>query len=211
MCSACDEHADGLVGCRRLLDRDRAVLEQWHERAERGKPKHSRQPTLDDLWIRSEPLAKVRRRSNSFGTEPALLVLDNNCEHLLNAVAPLVAQVLGRCPGVTVLAASREPLGIAGEHAWRVPPLVLADALTLLLDRGAGRTRPPARHRPKRHRLAACTTGSTACRWRSSSPRAGRRRSPVQRADLNEVTDTGVCALQPERHPVAFDEASRTI
>ena len=42
-----------------------------------------------------------------------LLVLDN-CEHLLGACAALAAALLGSCPGLRVLATSREPLGVAG-------------------------------------------------------------------------------------------------
>ena len=52
----------------------------------------------------------------------AVLVVDN-CEHVLAEVAPVVARVAVGCPGVTVVATSRERLGVAGEHVWRVPPL----------------------------------------------------------------------------------------
>jgi predicted ATPase/DNA-binding CsgD family transcriptional regulator len=52
-----------------------------------------------------------------------LVVLDN-CEHLRAACAGLVSGVLGSCPGVVMLATSREPLGVPGEVAWRVPSLV---------------------------------------------------------------------------------------
>lgn len=51
-----------------------------------------------------------------------LIVLDN-CEHVVDAAATVVAGLLGRCPGVSVLATSREPLRIAGEHVYRVPSL----------------------------------------------------------------------------------------
>jgi predicted ATPase/DNA-binding SARP family transcriptional activator len=51
-----------------------------------------------------------------------LLVLDN-CEHLAHDLAPMVTELLARCPGVGVLATSREPLGIAPESVWRVEPL----------------------------------------------------------------------------------------
>ncbi|GAA0813874.1 BTAD domain-containing putative transcriptional regulator [Spirilliplanes yamanashiensis] len=51
-----------------------------------------------------------------------LLVLDN-CEHVVEPVAALVARLLREAPGVTVLATSREPLGLAGELLWEVPPL----------------------------------------------------------------------------------------
>jgi predicted ATPase/DNA-binding CsgD family transcriptional regulator len=51
-----------------------------------------------------------------------LLVLDN-CEHLRAACGDLAAHVLGSCPGVVVLATSRESLGLPGEVTWRVPSL----------------------------------------------------------------------------------------
>jgi len=55
-----------------------------------------------------------------------LLVLDN-CEHLVGACAELVADLLRRCPHVRVLATSREPLAIPGEVIWQVLPLGLPD------------------------------------------------------------------------------------
>lgn len=55
------------------------------------------------------------------GTE-TLLVLDN-CEHLIDAVARLAEELLARCPGLKVLATSREPLAIAGETLCAVDPL----------------------------------------------------------------------------------------
>ncbi|WP_131742299.1 ATP-binding protein, partial [Actinomadura roseirufa] len=51
-----------------------------------------------------------------------LLVLDN-CEHLLDAAAGLADRVLASCPGVRILATSREPLGITGETLWPVGSL----------------------------------------------------------------------------------------
>src|SRR5262249_10370928 len=55
-----------------------------------------------------------------------LLVLDN-CEHLLDACARLADALLRACPRLTILATSREALGIAGETAWPVPSLSLPD------------------------------------------------------------------------------------
>ncbi|MEV5506058.1 AfsR/SARP family transcriptional regulator [Streptomyces orinoci] len=55
---------------------------------------------------------------------PLLLVLDN-CEQVIEAVAELVDQALARCPQLRVLATSREPLGIPGEQLCPVPPLGL--------------------------------------------------------------------------------------
>ena len=53
-----------------------------------------------------------------------LLVLDN-CEHLLDACAALADALLRACPHLTLLATSREALGIAGETVWRVPSLAV--------------------------------------------------------------------------------------
>ncbi|MEV4617729.1 BTAD domain-containing putative transcriptional regulator [Asanoa sp. NPDC049573] len=69
-------------------------------------------------------------------TRRMLLVLDN-CEHLVEAVAELTARLLRAAPELRVLATSREPLGLAGENVWPVPPLSLADAVRLFVDRAA--------------------------------------------------------------------------
>ena len=60
------------------------------------------------------------------GERRLMLVLDN-CEHLIGACARLAEQLLRACPELTVLATSREPLRIAGEVALRVPSLALPD------------------------------------------------------------------------------------
>jgi len=56
-----------------------------------------------------------------------LLILDN-CEHLLDACAHLIDGLLKACPDLKVLATSREPIGIDGEVAWRVPSLAVPEA-----------------------------------------------------------------------------------
>jgi non-specific serine/threonine protein kinase len=56
-----------------------------------------------------------------------LLVLDN-CEHLIDACADLAGRLLSTCPDVAILATSREPLRIAGERRWHVRPLAVPDA-----------------------------------------------------------------------------------
>ncbi|MEV7022178.1 BTAD domain-containing putative transcriptional regulator [Kitasatospora sp. NPDC093558] len=65
-----------------------------------------------------------------------LLVLDN-CEHLIQAAADLAATLLVECPGLTVLATSREPLGVPGETVVPVEPLPAPVALRLLGERAA--------------------------------------------------------------------------
>ena len=60
------------------------------------------------------------------GTNEVLLVLDN-CEHLTAATADLAERLLAACPALTILATSREALGVDGERSWPVPPLSLPD------------------------------------------------------------------------------------
>jgi len=66
-------------------------------------------------------VARLRNRRS-------LVVLDN-CEHLLGASAKLVDALLAGCPELRVLVTSREPLGLAMERVWQVPPLSVPDAV----------------------------------------------------------------------------------
>ena len=72
----------------------------------------------------------LERLVGALATRRALLVLDN-CEHLVEAAATLADRVLAGCPGMRILATSREPLNINGETLWPVGPLELPP------DRGA--------------------------------------------------------------------------
>ncbi|MEV7500580.1 BTAD domain-containing putative transcriptional regulator [Streptomyces sp. NPDC093018] len=65
-----------------------------------------------------------------------LIVLDN-CEHVIEAAARLTERLLARCPELTVLATSREPLGVPGELVRPVEPLPEPVALRLFAERGA--------------------------------------------------------------------------
>lgn len=56
-----------------------------------------------------------------------LLLLLDNCEHVVESVAELANRVLRHAPGVRLLATSQEPLGVAGEQVCAVPPLALPD------------------------------------------------------------------------------------
>jgi non-specific serine/threonine protein kinase len=55
-----------------------------------------------------------------------LLLLLDNCEHLLDGVAGLTSRLLAGCPSLQVLATSREPMRMRAEHEFRVPPLAVA-------------------------------------------------------------------------------------
>ncbi|MCK2212666.1 tetratricopeptide repeat protein [Actinomadura sp. ATCC 31491] len=76
----------------------------------------------------------------TLGGRRVLLVLDN-CEPVVGECAELCRDLLGRCPQVTVLATSREPLRVPGETVWRVPPLSVdgadSEAVRLFAARAA--------------------------------------------------------------------------
>jgi predicted ATPase/DNA-binding CsgD family transcriptional regulator len=69
----------------------------------------------------TEPLALLC----SYLKDARLLLVLDNCEHLLDGAVRLVGAVLSAAPGVRVIATSREPLSVAGEHVLPVPPLDL--------------------------------------------------------------------------------------
>lgn len=71
----------------------------------------------------------------AFLADKQLLIVLDNCEHLVEACASFVDVVLRACPGACVLATSREALRITGEVTWRVPPMTSADATLLFADR----------------------------------------------------------------------------
>ncbi|MFD6281278.1 BTAD domain-containing putative transcriptional regulator [Streptomyces sp. NPDC060209] len=80
----------------------------------------------DDAWAgawsaaRIQPLAE--RLADALRGRRLLLVLDN-CEHVVETVAGLTQLLLRAAPGVRILTTSREPLGVSGEQLWPVPPL----------------------------------------------------------------------------------------
>jgi predicted ATPase/class 3 adenylate cyclase len=85
------------------------------------------QTVLETLGTREEagrPL--LATLTDHLHEKRVLLVLDN-CEHLVAACAALAEAVVRRCPGVRVLATSREALAVAGEHRYRVPSLPVPD------------------------------------------------------------------------------------
>ncbi|OPG04984.1 hypothetical protein [Microbispora sp. GKU 823] len=103
------------------------------------------EPRVGGDWRRDPPDPAERLVASLAGRE--LLIILDNCEHVIDAAAGLAELVLRRCPGVRVLATSREPLGVPGETLAPIPPLGLPPegvtpgeaggypAVRLLLDR----------------------------------------------------------------------------
>jgi predicted ATPase/class 3 adenylate cyclase len=80
-------------------------------------------------------MAPMRSVIDALARRRIVLVLDN-CEHLLDGVATLVDAVLAQCAGVAILATSREALGTSAEQVWPVQPLdAESDAVDLLVQR----------------------------------------------------------------------------
>jgi predicted ATPase/DNA-binding CsgD family transcriptional regulator len=78
--------------------------------------------------------------------ERRTLLLFDNCEHLLDACAEVVDAIVGeRCPGLRILATSREPLGLDGEKVFRVPSLNIAGEGVALFVERARDARPDLR------------------------------------------------------------------
>ncbi|MFI7006304.1 AfsR/SARP family transcriptional regulator [Streptomyces sp. NPDC050145] len=80
------------------------------------------------------PSAPVERLVQALRERPVLLVLDN-CEHVVDSVAELTAQLLRSAPRLRILATSQEPLAVAGEAVVLVEPLEPADAQALFVAR----------------------------------------------------------------------------
>jgi predicted ATPase/DNA-binding CsgD family transcriptional regulator len=85
------------------------------------------QAVASTLGVREQPdRSPTETLCDFLGSKKVLLVLDN-CEHLVETCAELAEALLRSCPDLRVLATSREALGITGEVAWPVPSLSLPD------------------------------------------------------------------------------------
>jgi predicted ATPase/DNA-binding CsgD family transcriptional regulator len=82
---------------------------------------------LSGLGVRDQSGRAAEQQLVDHLRERTALILLDNCEHLLDACARLVDGLLRAAPGLRVLATSREPLGIAGEHVLPVPTLTTPD------------------------------------------------------------------------------------
>ncbi|MGW6555423.1 ATP-binding protein, partial [Streptomyces sp. NPDC055051] len=87
----------------------------------------------EELRTAADPLSRLVEHCAG---RRMLLLLDN-CEHVVGAAARLAESLLARCPGVRILATSREPLGVPGERLRPLGPLPEETALRLLAERGA--------------------------------------------------------------------------
>ncbi|MBO3748068.1 winged helix-turn-helix domain-containing protein [Streptosporangiaceae bacterium NEAU-GS5] len=138
-------------------DRDGAWLV---ELAPLTDPAEVAQAVLTAVGPREAPLLSARGRLGAgpeLGPEDRLITLLNrrellivldNCEHVVAAAAALADRLLAECPRVRILATSREPLGITGEMLWPITSLGLDAAVRLFAERAAA-ARPGERVAPE--------------------------------------------------------------
>jgi predicted ATPase len=96
-------------------------------------------PVGDPAGVRSAiasalDLPDPSRLAEVIGEQQLLIVLDN-CEHVIAMAAEVAEDLLRRCPGLRLLATSREGLRVGGETIWPVPPLAADDAVHLFVAR----------------------------------------------------------------------------
>ena len=85
-------------------------------------------PAIADIWsLRAIDRSDLDDVIDRHLASRRLLLIVDNCEHLLDSVAPMVERMLRASPGLSMIATSREPLGIAGETVYRVPSLSLPE------------------------------------------------------------------------------------
>ena len=197
---------------------------------------------VSDLTFVAEAIASVLRVPEQTGREPEealarfcaereLLVVLDNCEHVLDALAPLVARLLPRAPGLRIVPTSREPLGVIGEVLLQVSPLPVlveegadladlsptgetSDAVTLIAQRVAAAA--PGLEVTAANRAAICGVVREGWGWLTAlvdaGPEPSRERLHAQAAlvwvaiaigavDVALRHDTEALALAPELAP----------
>ena len=101
------------------------------ELAALGDPDLVPQAVASVLGVREQPGVQLNQTLvNTLESRHVLLILDN-CEHLVDACAALANSLLRACQHLRILITTRQALGIAGEQVWRVPSLELPDARRL--------------------------------------------------------------------------------
>lgn len=107
--------------------------------------------TFDAAALRSGQTVDLRRRLRDAVSARSMLLILDNCEHLVDAVAVVVADLIGVAPRLTVLTTSRSPLTITAETVYPLPPLTIDPAgspATELFSARARAVRPAVRLDP---------------------------------------------------------------
>jgi hypothetical protein len=159
----------------------------WVELAQIEDPGLVGQAVATRLGVPDTPGQDAAQAVAEYVGEHRVLVVLDNCEHLAGTTAGLTEDLLAACPALTVLATSREALGVEGELSWQVPPLSLphaGPALTAsalassdavkLFEQRAQLVRPSFRVTDENAaEVARSASGWTDCRWPSNWRRPG--------------------------------------
>ena len=162
------------------------------------------------LQVREEPGRPALETLVDALRERAMLIVLDNCEHVLDAVAKVAERLIQTCPGVEILATSREPLGSRASTCTASLPCRCRRPTPASTSRASPSTKPcssssTARRstgrasrstRPMRMQSCPCAHTSTASRSRSSSPRPGFARSPSRRSSTASTSDSSSCAAE---------------
>jgi predicted ATPase/DNA-binding SARP family transcriptional activator len=119
------------------LDWRQADSVAWVELASCTEPQNVSQSTASALSLRVTQAGDLLDAIVDALQDRELLLVLDDCEHLVDAAAALARGLLVRCPRLRILATSREPLGIAGEHVWPVPPIAPREAVQLFVERAS--------------------------------------------------------------------------
>ncbi len=141
--------------------------------------------TASALALPDQPGRSTMETLTRFVADRQMLIVLDNCEHLLDASATLALEMLESCSRLTLLTTSREPIGVTGELSWRVPSLPFAaQAIELFLDRAC-------RARPDFSIGADATTVTEICRRLDGVPLAIELAAARVRAlSLTEILDS---------------------
>jgi predicted ATPase len=143
------------------------------------------------LQIPDSPHASTEESLRQYFQGKELLLVIDNCEHLIEPTAALVQGLLRASSGLRVLATSREPLAIPGEVSYLLEPLpILEEAVSLFLERAEAAS-PGFRSNPEDGpAIREILSGWTACPSPSSWRRPRSASSPPQRSpgDLTSVS-----------------------
>ena len=175
------------------------------ELAELDEPTLAASATALALGVREADRAPIDALLDELRDRELLLLLDN-CEHLLDACTALTEALLKGCPGVRVLATSRQALGLTGGIAWQVPSLSLperSEAATGL----AGDGHTPTARRPDDDSLRA-VLASEAGRLFVERAQAARTSFELTEADAPAVAE--ICR-RVDGVPLAIELAAARI
>jgi predicted ATPase/DNA-binding SARP family transcriptional activator len=115
--------------------RDRFEDVIWVDLAPLSDPDLIGQQIIDAMGVRELAAEDVLRLVIDAVRDRAMLFVFDNCEHLVHGSAVVTEEILRSCANTSIVATTREALGIRGEQTWLVPPLSAEDAAQLFIER----------------------------------------------------------------------------